>query len=200
MVLLRGRGGPLVEQRVALLTEAGARDWAVREVLDVGRTHRGVLRALELARAGVIQHVAVASIAALARTEALQLAVVAELATLGVTVLSTQEPWISESPSTLAHVAAWLLERDRGRRAAQVRTSLSRARAEGVRIGRPRRDIPPNALELVLAVGMGKAARQLGIGESTLRRFVNAQRSQRLWLPLASVTSPVATPTPGGAP
>ncbi len=184
VVLLQGRGRPLTAQRATLLAAATTHQAKVSEVLPAGRTYRGVDRVRELGGSGAIDCVIVASITTLARSEALQLSTVGELAALGVTVVSTSEPWITDCATTVQRVAQWLLERDRTRRAAQVRTSLSRARASGVRIGRPRREIPPTALQLVKELGIGKAARELGLGESTLRRFVRA-------------ASP--TPNPGGA-
>lgn len=174
MVLVQGRGRPLIAQRSVLVAAAATAEARVAEVLAVGRTHRGVDRVRELHRDGRIDCVLVESIATFARSEALQLSIAGELAGLGIAVVSVEEPWVANCTTAIQRVAAWLLERDHRRRAATVRASLSRARATGVLIGRPRRNIPSNALLLVKQLGIGKAARELGLGESTLRRFVRA--------------------------
>ena len=67
-------------------------------------------------------------------------------------------------------------ERDRIQE--RVRAGLARAKAQGVRLGRPRRRIDPNRLAEVADLPAREAARRLGVPRSTLQRAL-AQKPLR---------------------
>src|SRR5947207_4280203 len=68
------------------------------------------------------------------------------------------------------HFLAALAEFERARIQERVRAGLARARAQRVRLGRPRRRIDPDSLAVVEGLPEREAARQLGIPRSTLQR------------------------------
>src|SRR5258705_57890 len=68
------------------------------------------------------------------------------------------------------HILAALAEFERARIQERVRAGLARARAQGVRLGRPRRRIDPEKLAAVAGLPEREAARRLGIPRSTLQR------------------------------
>jgi DNA invertase Pin-like site-specific DNA recombinase len=68
------------------------------------------------------------------------------------------------------HLLAALAEFERARIQERVRAGLARAKAQGVRLGRPRRRIDPEKLAAVAGLPEREAARRLGIPGSTLQR------------------------------
>src|SRR5438034_3478394 len=66
---------------------------------------------------------------------------------------------------------AALAEFERARIQERVRAGLARARAQGVKLGRPRRYIDPERLASVAGLPEREAARRLGIPRSTFQRF-----------------------------
>jgi DNA invertase Pin-like site-specific DNA recombinase len=67
-----------------------------------------------------------------------------QLRTASVRVLSHQEPWldtVSPTAELLLAVFAWVAKQERERIAERVRAGIARARAHGVRLGRPRRAV-----------------------------------------------------------
>src|SRR5262245_65326154 len=81
------------------------------------------------------------------------------------------------------HILAALAEFERGRIQERIKAGLARAKAQGVRLGRPRRRIEPERLAEVVGLSEREAARQLGIPRSTYQRVVGAARR----LPLAHI-------------
>jgi DNA invertase Pin-like site-specific DNA recombinase len=113
---------------------------------------------------------------------------VLELERLGVDLVSVQEPWLDTGGpvrSLLVSVFAWVAEQERGRLVERTNAGLARARAKGVILGRPVRNVNPHALELALGEGLSirQAARRLGMGASTLYRELERRRELGLEVP-----------------
>lgn len=70
------------------------------------------------------------------------------------------------------HILRAIAEFERARIQERVRAGLARARAQGVRLGRPRRQIDPERLASVAGLPEREAARRLGIPRSTLQRWL----------------------------
>ena len=76
------------------------------------------------------------------------------------------------------HILGAIAEFERARIQERVRAGLARARAQGVRLGRPRRRIDPEKLASVAGLPEREAARRLGIPRSTLQRFLALARTR----------------------
>jgi DNA invertase Pin-like site-specific DNA recombinase len=74
------------------------------------------------------------------------------------------------------HILAALAEFERARIQERVRAGLARARAQGIRLGRPPRQIDPARLATVAGLPEREAARRLGVPRSTLQRFLALNR------------------------
>jgi DNA invertase Pin-like site-specific DNA recombinase len=74
------------------------------------------------------------------------------------------------------HILAALAEFERERIRERVLAGVARARAQGVRLGRPRRRIDPERLASVAGLPEREAARRLGIPRSTLQRWLAENR------------------------
>jgi DNA invertase Pin-like site-specific DNA recombinase len=70
------------------------------------------------------------------------------------------------------HILGAIAEFERGRIVERVRAGLARAKAQGTRLGRPRRRIDPDQLAGVAGLPEREAARRLGIPRSTLQRWL----------------------------
>jgi DNA invertase Pin-like site-specific DNA recombinase len=68
------------------------------------------------------------------------------------------------------HILGAIAEFERARIQERVRSGLARARAQGVRLGRPRRHIDPERLASVAGFPEKEAARRLSVPRSTLQR------------------------------
>jgi DNA invertase Pin-like site-specific DNA recombinase len=92
-----------------------------------------------------------------------------ELQALGVAFISLAEGIDATTPAgrlqmqILGAIAGF----ERGRIVERVRAGLARARAQGQRLGRPRRQIDPEALARVAGLPDREAARRLGVPRST---------------------------------
>jgi DNA invertase Pin-like site-specific DNA recombinase len=97
-----------------------------------------------------------------------------ELQSMGVTFVSMGEGIDCTTPAgkLQLHILAALAEFERARIAERVRAGLARAKAQGVRLGRPPRRIDPERLATVAGLSEREAARRLGIPRSTLQRFL----------------------------
>lgn len=71
------------------------------------------------------------------------------------------------------HILAALAEFERGRIQERVKAGL--ARAQGVRLGQPRRRVAPERLAEVVGLPEREAARRLGIPRSTFQRLRQAK-------------------------
>jgi DNA invertase Pin-like site-specific DNA recombinase len=104
-----------------------------------------------------------------------------ELQTLGIAFVSLGEGIDCTTPAgkLQLHILAALAEFERARIQERVKAGLARARAQGVRLGRPRRRIDPERLAAVAGLPEREAARRLGIPRSTLQRWL-AQKPAEL--------------------
>lgn len=178
-------------QRPALERLAKGRGWRV--VARCGETVSGVsqkrpelARVLELARRREIDVVAVWAIDRLGRSMFDVVATVLELDRLGVELVSIADGGLLDvdpkvRPLVIA-VFAWLAEVERRRLIERTRAGLDRARARGVRLGRPRRVARhelPRILELRTKEGLSlrAIAARLKIPEPTVRRALKRAAS-----------------------
>src|SRR4249920_1348101 len=97
-----------------------------------------------------------------------------ELQALGVSFVSLAEGIDATTPAgkLQMHILGAIAEFERARIAERVRAGLARARAQGRRLGRPRRRIDPERLATVAGLPEREAARRLGIPRSTLQRWL----------------------------
>lgn len=104
-----------------------------------------------------------------------------ELQSLGVAFISLGEGIDCTTPAgrLQMHILAALAEFERGRIQERVKAGLARAKAQGVRLGRPRRRIDPDDLASVAGVPEREAARRLGISRSTLQRALARKPVER---------------------
>jgi DNA invertase Pin-like site-specific DNA recombinase len=101
-------------------------------------------------------------------------ALIEDLQTLGVAFVSLGEGIDCTTPAgkLQLHILAALAEFERARIQERVKAGLARARAQGVRLGRPRRRIDPERLATVAGLPEREAARRLGIPRTTLQRWL----------------------------
>jgi DNA invertase Pin-like site-specific DNA recombinase len=95
-----------------------------------------------------------------------------ELQALGVAFVTLGEGIDTTTPAgrLQLHVLSAISQFERDRLAERVRAGLARARAQGVKLGRPRRYIDPAQLASVADLPDREAARRLGVPRSTLQR------------------------------
>jgi DNA invertase Pin-like site-specific DNA recombinase len=189
VLLLTARGVPLLAQRQRLRALAGQLRLGVGGEVVFRRRRRGglgeQLRAA-LLPAGVAV-VVVEQLVTLARDPLSALLIASEIRTMGLALVSASEPWLSDLGPALPALGAWLTASRQNQRSEAARAALGRARAEGRRVGRPRAKIDLTiALPLATRVGVERAAVQLGVGASTLRRAIAGARAA---LPVASLSS-----------
>lgn len=114
----------------------------------------------------------------LGRSMAGNLSTVLELDALGVEVLSVREPWLEmRGPvrDLLVAIFSWVAQQEREQLIARTNAGLARARAKGVRLGRPSRasyaTLERARVLLASGTSIRKAARAVGVPESTLRAW-----------------------------
>ena len=97
-----------------------------------------------------------------------------DLQALGVAFVSLAEGIDATTPAgkLQMHILGAIAEFERARIQERVRAGLARAKAQGVRLGRPRRRIDPERLATVAGLPEREAARRLGIPRSTLQRWL----------------------------
>jgi DNA invertase Pin-like site-specific DNA recombinase len=100
-----------------------------------------------------------------------------ELQVLGVAFVSLHEGIDATTPAgrLQMHILGAIAEFERARIQERVKAGLARARAQGVKLGRPRRQIDPERLATVSGLPSREAARRLGIPRSTLQRFLTSK-------------------------
>jgi len=105
--------------------------------------------------------------------------IIAKLERAGVALVSVREPWCDSSGPVrelLVAVMSWVAAQKRARLSERTKAGLARARAEGIKLGRP--NIHPGLLEVARGrVAAGESVRGVaqnaGLGPSTLRRYLN---------------------------
>jgi DNA invertase Pin-like site-specific DNA recombinase len=97
-----------------------------------------------------------------------------ELQALGIAFVSLAEGIDATTPAgkLQMHILGAIAEFERERIRERVLAGLQRAKAQGVRLGRPRRRIAPERLVAVAGLPSREAARRLGIPRSTLQRLL----------------------------
>jgi DNA invertase Pin-like site-specific DNA recombinase len=107
---------------------------------------------------------------------------VLELDRLGVPVLSVREPWLDTTGpvrSLLVAIFGWVAEQERARLIERTKAGLQRARREGKRLGRPRRDV--DTAEVLRRRAAGQGWREIAIAlrcpQRTLERAVTQKGS-----------------------
>ncbi len=105
-----------------------------------------------------------------------------DLQVLGVAFVSLAEGIDATTPAgkLQMHILGAIAEFERARIQERVMAGLQRARAQGVRLGRPRRRIDPERLATVAGLPEREAARQLGVPRSTLQRLMAQKPVERL--------------------
>ena len=99
-----------------------------------------------------------------------------DLQALGIAFVSLAEGIDATTPAgkLQMHILGAIAEFERARIQERVKAGLARARAQGVRLGRPPRQIDPARLATVVGLPEREAARRLGIPRSTLQRYLAA--------------------------
>jgi DNA invertase Pin-like site-specific DNA recombinase len=102
-----------------------------------------------------------------------------ELTALGVGFVSLGEGIDTATPAgrLQLHVLGAIAEFERARIAERVRLGVSRARAQGKRLGRPKLKIDATRLAAVEGLTNSEAARQLGLSLSTFKRIRAGSKS-----------------------
>ena len=97
-----------------------------------------------------------------------------ELQALGVAFVSLAEGIDATTPAgrLQLHVLGAIAEFERARIAERVRAGLERARNQGVRLGRPKRQLPTEHLATLTAMPVREVAKQLRVSRSTAQRWL----------------------------
>jgi DNA invertase Pin-like site-specific DNA recombinase len=99
--------------------------------------------------------------------------VLEELQALGIKFVSLGEGIDLSTPAgrLQLHVLAALSEFERARIQERVRAGIARAKAQGVRFGRPERHVPEATLAPVRSLSVREAAKRLGVSAATAHRW-----------------------------
>lgn len=100
---------------------------------------------------------------------------------LGVVLVSHAETWLDQPEpvrSLLVSVFAWVAQQERHRLIVRTNAGLDRARARGVKLGRPRVVVNVHALAQCWVDGLTvrQASIRLGVSLATLKRAIAAQK------------------------
>ncbi len=161
---------------------AKARGWTVvarcsEIVSGVSAKRPALARVLELARRREIDVVAIWALDRLGRSMDDVVRIVLELGRLNVELVSLNDPWLDVGPQLrplLLSIFAWIAEQFRTRLVEQTNAGLARARARGVRLGRPARIAPVHFPKLLQLRADGMSLRQIAMSmkvpEPSVRR------------------------------
>ena len=99
-----------------------------------------------------------------------------ELLAMGIAFVSLAEGIDATTPAgkLQLHILGAIAEFERARIAERVRAGLARAKAQGSRLGRPRRVVPEESLEPVRGLSVRQAAKRLGVSAATAHRWMRA--------------------------
>jgi DNA invertase Pin-like site-specific DNA recombinase len=120
------------------------------------------------------------------------LRLVAEMRQFGVSVVSAapDEGWLAEALPFLANLVRWFDAEVKGARIAGLRAAVLRSDR---RPGRPRREIDPDlAAHLIARLPLDHAARELGVGASTLRRWARQRTEEEKVASICTIIPQVA--------
>ncbi len=164
----------------ALVDARGLQVARVFEEQESAARHRPVLdELLREARRGRYRAIVVWALDRLHRSMVGAVNLVLECDRIGVPIISTREPWMDTTGPVrplLVAVFGWVAEQERSRLITRTLAGLARARREGKRLGRPpaRIDVQRALALRSQGIGLRAAARQLGVGASTLGRVLHA--------------------------
>ena len=98
-----------------------------------------------------------------------------ELQALGIDFVTLGEGIDTSTPAgrLQLHILSAIAEFERSRIQERVKAGLSRAKAEGKRLGRPERQIPEERLAAVRGLPVREAAKRLGVSPATAHRWLS---------------------------
>jgi DNA invertase Pin-like site-specific DNA recombinase len=134
---------------------------------------------LKGARQGRYQVILVWAIDRLGRSMPAIVDTVIGLDSVGVSIVSHQEPWLDTGGPVrplLLSIFAWVAQQERERLVERTKAGLSRARAAGKTLGRPKREVDLDAALRYRRDGlsMRETAFKLGVGVGTLHRALQS--------------------------
>ena len=166
-------------QMLQLRAYVVARDWTGTEFIDSGisgaKDKRPALDQLLMAvRRRKVDVVVVWSLDRLGRSLRHLIALLDEFQGTGVGFISLREGLDCTTPAGRLQwqIIGAISEFERARIQERVKAGLARAKAQGTRLGRPRRRIDAERLATVAGLPAREAARRLGVPRSTLQRWL----------------------------
>jgi DNA invertase Pin-like site-specific DNA recombinase len=102
-----------------------------------------------------------------------------DLQALGVAFVSLTEGIDATTPAgrLQMHILGAIAEFEKARIAERVKAGLARARAQGRRLGRPRRMVPRALLDPVRGLSVRQAAAKLGVSAATAHRWLKGSHA-----------------------
>ena len=155
-----------------------ARGWTAKEYVDRGVSGAKVRRPaldqlLANARRRRFDVVVVWRLDRLGRNLRHLITLLEEFQALGIAFVSLNEGIDATTPAgkLQMHILGAIAEFERARIAERVKAGLQRARAQGIRLGRPCASVPVDRVQAVSHESAAAAARLLGVSRSTLKRW-----------------------------
>jgi len=172
-------------QLVPLRAFASARGWTVIEFTDVASGARerrpGLDELLNAVRSRKVDVVICAKLDRLARSTHHLVTLAKEWEALGVDLIVLDQAIDTTTPTgrLLFHVLAAIAEFERDLIRERVKAGLARAKAKGVRLGRPTERVPEAQLATLRRDGasIGAIARQFDVSRATIRRRLSTSPS-----------------------
>lgn len=163
---------------------ASARGWDVKEYVDHGvsgaKTTRPALDAMMAdAKRRRFDVLVCWRLDRLGRNLKHLVTMLDEVQALGIAFVSLHEGIDATTPAgrLQLHILAAIAEFERGRIQERVMAGLARARAQGVRLGRPKGQVPTARLAGVAHMPLAEAATALDVSLATVKRWRKAQKS-----------------------
>ena len=131
------------------------------------------------AHAGVFDWLLVVAIDRIGRSLQDNINTIIRLDRSGIRIVSAREPWLdtgSHVRGLLIAIFSWIAEQEQLRISERTRAGLARARAKGVRVGRPPKQLDVEKLRSLRESGRSyrEIARLVGAGASTIHRLLAA--------------------------